>query len=245
MSFYEERVKGAAQKVEKLTKKIERIKVALETGKNPYYYIESDLNRAETDLINAKDQLAKYQDKVSVEQQRINTYVPVIEEFLDKWFSNAYEWHERKAKEYTDILEECIKKEKELEKKCKSSSCWTEYHKAVKEINAEYMDKINTAAAVIKDYMIGCELDQERLTKHLTAEKNKKRQKLVNRVTEIVGEITDAAGLFIGNNGDINGFVKGTKSNASLETITAGGYNIQCFHFRVLVREVKEVARRG
>ena len=38
------------------------------------------------------------------------------------------------------------------------------------------------------------------------------------------------------HNGEINGWVEGDKSNVSVETITAGGWNIQCRHFRVLVR---------
>lgn len=59
---------------------------------------------------------------------------------------------------------------------------------------------------------------------------------LVYRVKEKTGEITDAGGLQLGMNGEINGTVVGEQGRATVTTIGAGGYNIQCFHFRVLVK---------
>ena len=51
--------------------------------------------------------------------------------------------------------------------------------------------------------------------------------------------ITDAAALYIGPEGDINGIIVGTEGKAKIQTIGAGGYNIQCFHFRTLIHEIK------
>jgi hypothetical protein len=73
------------------------------------------------------------------------------------------------------------------------------------------------------------------------AEKKAEQQKkdllttLVYRVTAKVGKITDAKGLTIGMNGEMNGLVIGDKGSATITTILAGGYNIQCLHYRVLV----------
>ena len=39
--------------------------------------------------------------------------------------------------------------------------------------------------------------------------------------------------------GDINGIIVGTEGKAKIQTIGAGGYNIQCFHFRTLIHEIK------
>lgn len=65
---------------------------------------------------------------------------------------------------------------------------------------------------------------------------------LINRTIEITGKITDAKYLRIGsdNNGYsiINGIVIGEKGKASVTSIGAGGYNIQRYHIRVLVKEV-------
>jgi len=82
--------------------------------------------------------------------------------------------------------------------------------------------------------------DIEKLNKILAREKESKYFDLCNRISEVVGEITDARGLSIGNrHGELNGVVDGTKGSARIETIGAGGYNIQCFHYRVLVHKIR------
>lgn len=62
----------------------------------------------------------------------------------------------------------------------------------------------------------------------------------ISRVEEKAGVIEDCSGLVVtcGNNGYsvINGFVKGSKQNVQVESIGAGGYNIQKYHIRVLVK---------
>lgn len=65
---------------------------------------------------------------------------------------------------------------------------------------------------------------------------------LINRVKGIVGEITDYSHLDVepGNGGFavITGYVVGTTGRAQVETILAGGYNIQRLHIRTLVKEI-------
>jgi hypothetical protein len=63
---------------------------------------------------------------------------------------------------------------------------------------------------------------------------------LLNRTKEITGEITSWAGvhLTVGTNGFpvLNGYVEGKEGRALVESIYAGGYNIQRLHVRVLVK---------
>ncbi len=59
------------------------------------------------------------------------------------------------------------------------------------------------------------------------------------RVKERCGTLVDAKGLRIGMNGELNGVVVGQKGAANVQTIAAGGYNIQCYHYRVLVQPIK------
>ena len=65
---------------------------------------------------------------------------------------------------------------------------------------------------------------------------------LVNRVKGITGEITDWGHLYLNpdNNGwsILNGRVEGKEGIAYVESIGAGGYNIQRYHIRVLVKTI-------
>lgn len=65
---------------------------------------------------------------------------------------------------------------------------------------------------------------------------------LIHRVKDITGEITDWSGITatVGTWGMIvlNGVVIGKEGRAIVESIYAGGYNIQRLHVRVLVKEV-------
>lgn len=65
---------------------------------------------------------------------------------------------------------------------------------------------------------------------------------LVNRVKDITGKITSWEGLRIsaGNNGFavLNGQVTGKEGIAYVESIGAGGYNIQRYHIRTLVKPI-------
>lgn len=58
---------------------------------------------------------------------------------------------------------------------------------------------------------------------------------LTMRVTDVVGTITDARNLSVGEKGDLTGIIVGEEGKARLETISAGGWNIQCYHYRTLV----------
>lgn len=77
------------------------------------------------------------------------------------------------------------------------------------------------------------------LEKTMEEEKRAKLLDLIGRIMSTVGTITDAAALYIGPEGDINGIIVGTEGKAKIQTIGAGGYNIQCFHFRTLIHEIR------
>ena len=91
--------------------------------------------------------------------------------------------------------------------------------------------------------------NEEKLNKILAQEKQRKYEDLVNRISNVIGEIQDVSHLSIGNkNGELNGIVKGSNGSARIETIGAGGYNVgeivnsrkgQCFHYRILVNKLK------
>ena len=64
---------------------------------------------------------------------------------------------------------------------------------------------------------------------------------LLNRIKDKVGNITDASCLHTARANDnegyaINGFVKGDKGECVVKSVSAGGYNIQCWHIRTIVK---------
>lgn len=79
----------------------------------------------------------------------------------------------------------------------------------------------------------------EILDHELERDKKAKLIDLIQRVNSVVGRITDASNLSISPQGNLDGYIIGTKGKAKVETIGAGGYNIQCFHYRVLVHEIE------
>ena len=60
---------------------------------------------------------------------------------------------------------------------------------------------------------------------------------LLNRVKAITGEVTDWGRLEV-RGGALNGYVAGKEGRCVVETIGAGGYNIQRYHLRVLVKPI-------
>lgn len=74
------------------------------------------------------------------------------------------------------------------------------------------------------------------LKKDLKEEADRKYDDMIDRIVHVTGEITDASNLSVAAKGELNGFIVGKKGAALIETIGAGGYNIQCFHFRTLVK---------
>ena len=60
---------------------------------------------------------------------------------------------------------------------------------------------------------------------------------LYNRVKAITGKVTDWGNIHCGGKA-LNGWVAGENGKAKVETIGAGGYNIQKYHLRVLVNQI-------
>lgn len=85
----------------------------------------------------------------------------------------------------------------------------------------------------------------EYLETALEAEKKAKILDLMARIEKITGKIVDAEYLKIGPKGDLEGIIIGEKGKAKINTIGAGGYNIQCYHFRTLIHEYKDKGLDG
>ena len=206
---------------------------------------------------NWEAKLQKEQNKENVEK------IPVIWNFLTDWENKTLDWYRENCKEYFELRKnekKSVEEYKNSESYKLSLERWKAYHKysgeyiIIEEFLSRYYSQIDSFTKVItsfkKEYIqistfetkskiIGYEIDENKLVTEVAKEKLNKYVDLVNRVTKLVGEIQDANNLSIGNqNGELNGIIIGTNGKVRIETISAGGYNIQRFHYRVLIKKI-------
>lgn len=240
----QKRIEGKEKEVEKLSKKLERIHKAKESNweNNPYWYSEYDLGHTERELEAANKSLNDYKGQLLCEQEKANSRnIKPILEFLDRWKDRVRQYH-------IDCVPDYLKARDEFYALDKAHSEWWNsggFH-APKEEYKQRKDELNHARKEYRaawnwliDYMDRDKLDLEKLNKALDREANAKYDDIIERTNHITGTITDASNLHIGRKGDLNGFIEGERGKAKVETIGAGGYNIQCYHFRTLIHELK------
>lgn len=192
----------------------------------------------------------------------------VIKDFLEQWKQMAYDWHVKRYEDYLKYKEELKEDQKASEieyiesqpeefaryldengKISEENYRWAtstinkgmEKHLKEKELDWKSIkSRLTSFAGVAVLHMATYYNEKERLAwleKTLEAEKQAKMLDLIDRINKVVGTITDATTLRI-KAGNLNGIIVGEKGKAKVETIGAGGYNIQCFHYRTLVHEV-------
>lgn len=256
--------KALAKKVatlEKLVGKVslenlETIKWNKENNKGSEYYWEvcdieskqSDIKGANKKLRDAEIVLGNWQEKLDVEVEKerfLEGNAPkVIKDFLEAWKVKAYEWHIKRYNDYQTFKKFLLEEEKEALAEC-SQMTRREQEAFLKEKELDWRSinsrKANFAGGTVM-YMDTIRKESERiawLEKSLEEEKKAKMLDLINRINDIVGTITDASFLRVSEKGNLDGYIIGEKGKAKVETIGAGGWNIQCFHYRTLVNKIK------
>lgn len=205
----------------KKTKMIEKKQKQIEKAKedNEKYWLEADIRSLEDDIkrgkkeIEAKKEtLTKYELQLKGELEKESLYVKEMpSQFKQLQEALVERWNEWNKNRKATLIE----KYKELG-----------YKEFIKEYS--YNDY---------DFM---KVDEKKL--EATNEKEAKALiiDLYNRVKEITGEVESwedvhatqgAQGMVV-----LNGTVKGKEGVAQVESILAGGYNIQRLHIRVLVK---------
>lgn len=193
-----------------------------------------------------------------------NTAPPVILEFLENWKRLAYSWYQNR---YNQLVEFRKTKKNEVYQVKMSSIANDDRYANYRGRNLSDYDMVNLLPRKpIEDELKRLKLDYSSLHKAelafgteaiklasmyndkerhdylmdmLEKEKRSLLFDLLDRITKVTGEIVNASDLELSVNGQINGIVVGKKGTVHVETIGAGGYNIQCFHFRTLVKPVK------
>lgn len=219
-------------------------------AKCDYDSVKSDIKSTQKKIEEFRERLQFWRDKKKSEDEKNNVpMIPAVEEFLARWKKSADNYYRQQVadmtawcKEYKEYYDKTMKElEDEFGYAVHCFDKKVEAAKVEKKVDYKYKNnyiKAHWTQIVVMLYSAD-DLDSE-LEKFLTDEVNNKRVDLYHRCSAVVGVITDATGLRTGNNGSINGVVVGENGKATVETIMAGGWNIQCLHYRVLVNPIKE-----
>lgn len=113
-----------------------------------------------------------------------------------------------------------------------------EYSAANKELKKQWAaDNLNQYPLVYRILII--DGDRDKITTDLNLEFDLILCDLIYRVEDKAGEITNFR-LHFNQKGGFDGWIKGSKSKLRLDTVPAGGYNIQRFHYRTLLNVLEE-----
>lgn len=252
IEFIQKRIEGKKAELDKLEKKLARIQKAAESNyelNNPYFYSERDMRYTLKEIDNATAAVKKYELQLEEEGNKAaSRNVPAITEFLDDWeqkmitfFLAEYEKYGEACKEYKIQRDEMRIKLDSLPYTArwkKDDPQYNEYQELDEAID-DLRERFKATWVHVTQFDHGT-LDWETtMRKDIAEEKKRKYDFILERVCSIVGTITDASGLSVGAKGDLNGIIIGTDGKAHVQTIGAGGWRIQKFHFRTLINEVK------
>ena len=146
-----------------------------------------------------------------------------IKEFINQWKIRAINY-------YHQAIEDYKKEKEELYSKCIFDD---EFYKAKRELFEKY-------SLIVRDLAYGYSPQdrEEKLLKIIETEAIRKEKALIARVNKEVGTIVKALSLNVGVDGELNGIIQGETGICKIQTIYAGGYNVQCLHYRVLIHKV-------
>lgn len=267
IEFIQKRIDGKRKEIDKLEKKLARIRKVEASGwdddHNPYMYSEHDLRYTLSDLEEAKQGLEKWEKDLAEAEEKANSRnVPAILKFLELWKERCKEFYGKGLKEYYEEQARVYELYQAYEKTGYGTQERTaakmaydiaeklfhdkkyghfksyEYERYGRKFTGKTKER-DGEYEYLRPYCYAATWDDAmtKLAKDLDEEANRKYDFIIERTNAIVGEITDASGLAVGAKGDLNGYIDGTRGRAKVQTVGAGGYNIQCFHFRTLINK--------
>lgn len=244
IEFINKRIEGKEKEIAKLEKKMERIRKAEASNweNNPYYYGERDIRITTRELEQARTALEDYQKMLTAETEKANSRnIQVIIDFLNDWQARVRAYHLESLPRYIEARTEWYRIDREycnwFNRERRNES--PEECKRRRDENRQAEKNFNRAWNWLTPYIERDSINLEKLNKDLQREADAKYDDIIERTNEITGTITDASFLHIGAKGDLNGYIIGERGKAKVETIGAGGYNIQCYHFRTLIHKMK------
>lgn len=206
------RIQKANEKVQKKNATIEKKEKWIASGKKDDYeirWLQDDIKRLKREIEETKKTIEKYEKQLLGELERERTFLKDVPDSMKELQTQLVErWNEYDFDRKNNL------KAKYQELGYKG------FFNKYKRSGYEFMQI--TDAEIIKA--------NERDAKQLIID-------LYYRINHITGETTDWTTMYC-SGGVLNGIVTGKEGRAKVETIQAGGYNIQKLHIRVLVHSV-------
>lgn len=170
-------------------------------------------------LFELEDKLTELQMKLQqeqVKQKELDDIPPILQELRQ----NIYDLFLNRYNGY---------RETSLEIASKIGKSYGSYRKEMmKELYVVY-------GAIVADYEYWADASDEDIEKRARRSADAYVMDMIRRVTKKVGTITDYSDLTV-KGPAINGTIVGDRGSTYVDTITAGGYNIQRLHYRVILR---------
>ena len=218
ISKAEEKISKKQNTITKKTALIEKKKVAYSKANDEHerYWITCDMNylsedilRLEREIKETEKTLENYRAQMAGEIERESTWIKEVPETLKALYTELVDRWDKYDAEWQEHLRKCYKE-----------MTYSDFFDAFHRSGYEFMYK--TTAQIHSDNVRDAE----------SAILN-----LLNRVKAITGEVTNWGRLEL-SGGVLNGYVEGKEGRCVVETIGAGGYNIQRYHLRVLVKPI-------
>ena len=172
-------------------------------------WLAEDVKRLASEIKETEKTLEKYRKQLAGEIERESTWIKEVPETLKALHAELVDRWDKYDFDWKEHLRKCYR-EMEYREFMKAFK-WSGYdflHKTTEQIHAE--NEKDATNAILN---------------------------LLNRVKAITGEVTDWGRLEL-SGGVLNGYVQGKEGRCEVETIGAGGYNIQRYHLRVLVKPI-------
>lgn len=237
--FLKKRVENFEAKLQKINKRIERLKKKVEEDPTDYYY-KNDLSSARREFEQTKEKLEDFRNRLAQEERRAaaRNIRPLLD-FLEDWRQRNEEFYRDAYRRYVagreTHREKCKKAEGDELKRFRTAYLekWTFLSEYITGGRGQIYYDDNDLSSFVPAFL------EEKMLRDLRLEADAKYDFLVMQIEKLGGALRDVSNLCVACNGELNGLVLGEKNIVSVKTVGAGGYNIQRFHFRTLVRLIK------
>lgn len=228
----QEKINNKKADIEKRIRLNEKLnnKLAKLTDKFDIEFCKDDIRDGIRKLETLKEQLVRLEqslEKVKAIEESKPNRIQVIVDFLNQWKEKAMKFYLEEYKNYIADIHTLRNMSRETKEE------YEEYRKFNSEIHNKYSN------FVMDLYGKGDKGREEYLNKVLDREVENKYNSFIRRINKIDSNVINVDNLYIGKNGELNGYITCKTCNIKVQTIYAGGYNIQCLHYRVLVNKVR------